>query len=78
LRFFLNNRTNIGINRTIKIRIHSGSSIIVSGSVICVGFGEGESVGKAVELGVGVVDGFVDWIKEGVGVGLEVGEVTAC
>jgi len=78
LRFFLNNRTNIGINRTIKIRIHHRSSIIVSGSVICVGFGEGESVGKAVELGVGVVNGFVDWIKEGVEVGLEVGEVTAC
>jgi len=46
--------------------------------VICVGFGEGESVGKAVGLGVVVVDGFVDWIKEGVGVGLEVGGATAC
>jgi hypothetical protein len=66
--FFLNNRANINVDRTIKIRIHSVASGIVSGSLICVEFGVGEVVG----LGVGVGEGDINGVDEGVGVGLGV------
>jgi len=69
LRFFLNNRANISVDRTINIRIHSGASGIVLGSVICVGFGVGEAVG----MGVGVGEEDSDWIDNEAGVGLDVG-----
>jgi hypothetical protein len=73
--FFLNNRANINVDRTIKTRIHSVTSGIVSGSVICMEFGVGEAVG----LGVGVGKEDIYGVDEVVGVGLGVGVgVTVC
>ena len=69
MQFFLNNRANISVDKTIRIKIHSGASGIVLGSVICVGFGVGEAVG----LGVGVTEGDTNGVDEGLGVGLRVG-----